>query len=225
MHSTDTPLKEPRMNASPSVERPFVLVVGVNRDDIDSSGYALDHGARIAMRIDRSEMHVVHVLAPKATDELAKDTKRWLERYITAKATALAGLARQSVGVHVRSGDAAHEIARLASDVAADMILVGTHKAPHLKTLFVGSTAERLLANTSCPVFVAGPRPKPEPSHVIVIEAACDDCLRTRRATQGRSWWCPRHSENHHLHGHHHYSYTTELPFDAHDSTVTSTGV
>ena len=96
------------------------------------------------------------------------------------KATELGGLARQSVGIHVRQGDAAKEIAQLATEVGADMIVVGTHKPVHLKSLFVGSTAERVMAAARCPVVVAGPRPKAEPSHTIIIDPPCPDCVQTR---------------------------------------------
>ena len=115
---------------------------------------------------------------------------------------------------------------QLATDLAADLIIVGTHKAPHLKNLFVGSTAERVLASASCPVVVAGPQPKPQPSHVIVIDPACPACVQARFQTGGRSWWCERHSEHHAVMAHHHlYSYTSGLPFADHDYEVSAATV
>jgi hypothetical protein len=46
--------------------RPFVLVVGLDLTDTDSSGYALNQAARIAARIPRSQMHLLHVLCADA---------------------------------------------------------------------------------------------------------------------------------------------------------------
>jgi nucleotide-binding universal stress UspA family protein len=212
-------------NAVTRPEPPFVLVVGLDLTDTESSGYALNQAARVAARIPGSHMHLLQVLAAGANAEVTRDAAGCLERYASAKATELGGLARQSVGVHVRSGEAGREIAQFAHDVDADIVIVGTHRRPHLKQLLVGSTAEHVMGTATCPVFVAGPRPTPQPSHVIVIEAPCPDCVQTRQATQGGTWWCARHSEHHHLHHLHRYSYQSDWPFDTHDSAVSSTGV
>jgi nucleotide-binding universal stress UspA family protein len=212
-------------NPIASTDRPFVLVVGLDLTDTESSGYALNQAAHIAARIAGSQMHLLHVLDPGVTAAAIRDAAGCLQRYASAKAVELGGLARQNVGVHVRSGQAGREIAQLAHDVNADLIVVGTHRRPNVKALFVGSTAEHVMATATCPVFVAGPRPTPQPSHVIVIEPPCPDCVQTRQSTQGRSWWCTRHSEHHHLHHLHQYSYQSALPFETHDSEVSATGV
>jgi nucleotide-binding universal stress UspA family protein len=210
-------------NASAPVVRPFVVVVGVDKNDTESSGHALNQAARIAMRIPGSHLHFVYALPAGADADVTRDARGWLQRYLVAKAAELGGLPGQSVGIHVRSGEPGHEIAQLANDAAADMIIVGTQRHPHLKQLLMGSTAEHVMSTATCPVLVAGSRPPPKHSDVVVIEPPCPDCVRTRQATHGRTWWCPRHSEKH-VHGHR-YSYQTELPFAEHDSEVTATGV
>jgi hypothetical protein len=91
--------------------------------------------------------------------------------------------------------------------------------------MFVSSTASGVMATATCPVLVAGPRPTPQPPHVIVIEPPCPDCVQARSASVGRTWWCARHSEHHNLHGRHHYSYRSELPFGEHDADVAPNGM
>lgn len=213
------------LNETANTDRPFVLVVGLDITDTESSGYALDQAASTAMRIGGSQMHLLHVLPPDATSDTIRETAGSLERYVSAKAKQLGGLARRSIGIHVRSGEAGREIAQLASDVDADLIVVGTHRRPLIKQFLLGSTAEHVMATAPCPVFVAGPRPTPKPSHVIVIDPPCPDCVQTRQATVGRAWWCSRHSEQHHLHRAHRYSYQSEFPYAEHDSEVSATGV
>jgi hypothetical protein len=167
-------------------------------------------------------MHAVHV----STADVERQTLGLLRLYVGEKATALGGCERQSVAVHVRKGEPGREIAQLAADLGADLIIVGAHKGEHLRKLVVGSTAERVMVSATCPVVIAGPRPKPQPSHIIVIEAACPDCVNTRFETLGKSWWCARHAEHHPvLHHHHLYSYHSEVPFSEHDSQVSATGV
>ncbi|HEY4012862.1 MAG TPA: universal stress protein [Polyangiaceae bacterium] len=204
---------------------PFVIVVGQSIQDPDSSGFALDQAVRIAARIPGSHLHLIEVLAADAGPEHVKESAGVLERYASAKSNELGGSAQLDLGVHVRRGDVAREIAQLAHEVSADMIVLGTHRRPHLKDLFGGTTAEHVMASAPCPVFMAGPKPPPEASHVIVIEPACPDCLATRAASGGQQWWCARHSEPHHLHALHRYSYQSELPFEVHDSEVSPTGV
>ena len=205
-------------------ERPFVLVVGVDLEDQGSSGFALDEALRMTSRIAGSQMHVAYVVAPETSVEASRQAAGLLRHYVSEKAEHLGVRGPQGAGIHVRQGDAAKEIAQLASDVGADVVVVGTHGPPPHRSLFVGSTAERVMATATCPVFVAGPRPHPQPSHVIVIEPPCADCWEQRVATQGRTWWCARHSEPHHLRRHHVYSYHSDWPFRDHDSEVTATG-
>lgn len=208
-------------NDIPPADRPFILVVALDLADTPSGGFALDQAGRIALRVPGSQLHVLHV----STGDPKKETLGLLRVYVSEKLGLLEGGPGQQVACHVRTGEPAREIAQFAADLSADLIIVGTHKSAHLRALFVGSTAERLMAHATCPVLVAGPRPKPVESHVIVIEPACTDCVRTRLETRGGTWWCARHSEQHAVLRHPHlYSY--EGPeFAGHDSEVSATGV
>ena len=55
---------------------------------------------------------------------------------------------------HVLVGPAAEEIARVARSADADLIVVGTHGRRGVKRLVLGSVAERLVREASCPVLV-----------------------------------------------------------------------
>jgi nucleotide-binding universal stress UspA family protein len=201
-------------------DRPFVLIVGIDLADTASSGFALDQAARIAMRIPSSIMHLAYVLSADSRPSTAREAAGLLKLYVNEKASQLGGLARMNVGIHVRRGDAAKEIAQLASEVEADLVIVGAHQK--LRSLLLGTTSERLMQAVSCPVVVAGPRPHPAERHIITIEPPCPDCVAVRDETQGKTWWCLRHSE-HHVHGHR-YSYQAEIPFAEHDSEAIPTG-
>jgi nucleotide-binding universal stress UspA family protein len=199
---------------------PFVLVVAVDLTDTPSGGYAVDQAFQIVARIPGSQLHVIHVTPGQAS----RETLGLLRLYVSEKAAAL-GVTQQSVGVHVREGEAAHEIARLAEELAADLVVVGAHRAATVRKLLVGSTAEQVLASASCPVVVAGPRPRPQPSTTITIQGPCPDCVRARLESPGKAWWCARHSEHHPVLRRHVYAYFPEIPFNEHDSEVSPTGV
>jgi nucleotide-binding universal stress UspA family protein len=62
---------------------------------------------------------------------------------------------------HVLSGAPAfNEICGLAGEIRADLIVVPTHGRTDLEHMFLGSTAERIVRHSPCPVFVMRQRGK-----------------------------------------------------------------
>ena len=61
-------------NILSEIDRPFVVVVGLNILDTDSSAFALDKTARIAMRIPGSEMHLLCVLGAETSAEKTSES-------------------------------------------------------------------------------------------------------------------------------------------------------
>jgi nucleotide-binding universal stress UspA family protein len=210
-------MNEESKNAGPSN---LSVVVGLAFTDAD--GFAFDQAARIAQRVARSELHLVHVFDAEPSEPRARELVDHLRLYVNEKAAALGGLKAMTVGIHLRAGKPVREIVQLATETQADLIVVGSHKGPHLKSWLLGSTAEHLVATAPCPVLIAGPKPKPV-AHEPAIEPACPDCLRIRAASHGADWWCERHS--HHAKRAHTFSYQRELPFATQDSAVIPTGI
>lgn len=208
-------------SSAPPNDHAFVLLAALDLADTESGGYALDQAMRIATRIPGCQMHVLHV----SDGPTCQETLDLLRHYVTEKAAVLPGLTLEGVGVHVRRGEPSHVIAELAGELGADLVVVGQHRILQFRTVIKGHTGERVTTESTCPVVVAGPRPKPLPSHVIVIDGPCPDCLEARQSSGGRTWWCERHAEHHKVLRHHLYAYETELPFGQHDSEVRATGV
>ncbi|MEO8800554.1 MAG: universal stress protein, partial [Polyangiaceae bacterium] len=146
-----------------------------------------------------------------------------LRSYVNDEGTAGSALRNISVGIHLRTGKPVQQILQLATELDAGLIVVGTHKGPQLKALFVGSVAEKLIAVSPCPVLVAGPRPKAEESAAVVIEPPCPACEGARAASNGATWWCETHG--HPAKQAHAFSYMREIPLSMHDSEVIPTGV
>ena len=96
------------------------------------------------------------------------------------------------VFVHVTHGDPAGEILALAEDVQADLILVGTHGRQGLKRLLMGSVAEQVVRNATCPVLVMRPR-RYDVHPELAPEPACPECVKMREASGGAEWWCEPH--------------------------------
>jgi nucleotide-binding universal stress UspA family protein len=62
----------------------------------------------------------------------------------------------ESSATHLIEGPSAfHEICRLAQEIPADLIVMPTHGHTGLSHVFLGSTAERVVQHSPCPVFVS----------------------------------------------------------------------
>ncbi len=209
------------MNQAPSATRPFSVLACF--DDTEAGGYAFERGARIARRVPSSVLHMVYVTGgDPSADELAQLAGR-LRTYVDEKAASIGDMDGQRVGVHVRHGDAVREIAALAAEIDADLIVIGTPAHTDWKSWFTGTTEAKLLQHAPCPVVVTGPKPQDARAHSPAIEPPCPDCLKVRTESRGALWWCPRHAPT--AAARHHYSYQNEIPFATHDSAVSPTGV
>jgi hypothetical protein len=168
------------------------------------------------------QLHLVHVFGTAPSAERSRELASHLRLYVEEKATINTALHGIPVGIHLRGGKTIRELIQLATEVQADVIVVGSHKGPHIKDWIVGSTVERLVSGAVFPVLVATPKKEPERLEP-VIEPPCPQCVEARMASGGKQWWCTRHAHEATLG--HTYSYQRELPFSSHDSNVSPTGV
>jgi len=53
----------------------------------------------------------------------------------------------------VTTGNAAEKVISVQAGLAADLIVMGTHGRGGLRKLFIGSVAERIVREASCPVL------------------------------------------------------------------------
>jgi nucleotide-binding universal stress UspA family protein len=60
----------------------------------------------------------------------------------------------KDVQIHVTIGDAGHEIANFAKEVAAELVVLSSQGQGFLEHLLVGSVAERVVRLATCPVLV-----------------------------------------------------------------------
>jgi nucleotide-binding universal stress UspA family protein len=199
---------ERRITPMPNAEKPYVIVVGV--DYSPASDLALERALELAVAHPRADVHVVNVVrlygqqalvdgpaepAGFASVTLAEATNI-VERYVEQRLHAFRGpLDTVRVRAHLRLEAPAQELAQIAADLEADLVVVGTHGRRGIARLLLGSVAEAVMRIAPCPVFVV--RPKALPEQLPRIEPPCPDCLEARRATSGAEFWCERHRERH----------------------------
>ena len=196
------------------MKSPYTVVVGIDYSEV--SQLAFREALQIASGRVGSEVHVIYVeTAPRrfpdrGTDELSdsapaegvsesdlEDALQRLHRLVVREVTEFeeSRLAQGAAPIarvvsHVRSGGPSREIAQLAADLEADLLVVGTHGRTGIARFLVGSVAHALVTLAPCPVLVVRPR---QASVVPAIEPPCPRCVETRRESGGRELWCEQH--------------------------------
>ena len=177
-----------------------VSLVGI--DFSETSLYALQTAENLARAASNAELHLVHACAmpslpPDPQELFAPAQNAFGGRLAKAReeldrltASATHGIAR--VTGHLRIGTPAAEIVDLASDISADLIVVGTEQRTGMSRIVFGSVAERVARTAPCPVLIVRPKTVPSPQ----IEPPCPDCTHVQRETHGASLWCERHAQH-----------------------------
>jgi universal stress protein A len=134
----------------------------VATDFSDSARRALAVGAQYA-RAFGAHIHLLHISAAAGMDAMQP----------LADMRADAG-DDVSVTVVGRSGEPSEEILRYAASHAIDLIVMGTHGRTGVSRVLLGSVAESVLRNASCPVLVVPQRvwvaPRPPTSCGVAVE-------------------------------------------------------
>ena len=158
---------------------------------LDGSQYAeivLEHALDQAARHDRPDLHFVMIVDGAADVE---PTKRWLAQ------TVLLGLDAFSdhhdtwrTRLHVRVGKTEAEIANLAAEVDADLLVIGNFGVhPQRKPL-----ASKIVERTTCATLVVGLT-----GHAVEAQPQCPSCVEVREQTDGERWFCDAHTSDHEL--------------------------
>jgi nucleotide-binding universal stress UspA family protein len=188
---------------------PYVIVVGV--DYSDTAKLALEHALTLASQRAPAEVHVVHVLSVTASGlaspaieavrahlQSANEAADQLKSYVTGvidACVAQGATPPARVALHLRLEAPAQQVAQLAADLQADIVVVGTQGRQGISRLVLGSVAEGTVRLAPCPVLVM--RAKSIPTPVPQIEPPCPRCLQTRNSSPRRELWCEQHRERH----------------------------
>jgi nucleotide-binding universal stress UspA family protein len=181
--TVDADPREPTLAAAPRVRR-YRIVVG-----IDLSEYAdivLEHALDQAARHDAPELHLLTVCERRklSTDECKQAL--W-ERVYPALETFNRHGANWRARLHVRRGKPEVEIAELAAEIRADLIVIGQFGL-HTPRASDKNLPNRVLQQAVCPTLVVG-----LPS---AIDSApqCPLCAVIREDTEGERWFCSQHA-------------------------------
>lgn len=167
---------------------------------------AVEHGVHWASQQKVESLHFIHVAKSSAASDLEREAQRkelqsWLSKVLKSTGGVPEGV---QVTAHLVHGQPATSIVQLASDLLADLVILGTHGRTGIARMAMGSVAESVVRSSGCPVLVA--REKSHHNSIPQIEAPCPRCVQARIASDGEAMWCQQHNEKH---GRRHTYYNT----------------
>jgi nucleotide-binding universal stress UspA family protein len=190
--------------------RLYIVVVGT--DFSEQATRALRTAFELARSHAPAELHVVHAstaasiaagyaiplggLAACPGQDLDEEHAA-LVRHLDEQLGKLPGFAECGVSVmsHVLLDAPMFAITRLASELDADVIVVGSHGRHGVARWLLGSVAEAVVRQASSPVLVVPPLP--HELRVPTIEPPCPACMEQRHSSGGAEQWCETHRHRH----------------------------
>lgn len=142
------------MHTNPELTQGPILV-GVDLSQLSKA--IVEYAVKLALQ-ELRPLHFVYVM-PIVTDnspDLLRTQELELEEYVHVARQKLHGSGIQVEGTLV-FGTPAHEIIRLADQLHAACIVVGTEEKSNLQRLLLGSVAEAVIRQSDHPVIVVGP--------------------------------------------------------------------
>jgi len=103
----------------------------------------------------------------------------------------------QEIVAHVGRGSPAPELARIAAQLRAGLIVVGTHGRRGLRRAILGSVAEYLVRIATCPVLVMRAIDHAQAEELPDVAPLCAECAKVRDQTLGKELWCITHADHH----------------------------
>ena len=176
-------------------------------DDSAAAEVVVHHAAALAAKTPGAELHLAHVVdslgvpgvaigsAPLALPSAAVAFRRARELLMRHIDSARLQSSRSVTG-HLCIGTPWREVVQLATNLDADMVVIGTHDFTGLERFFLGSRAELITRAAPCPVLIVR-RKAVHRSEVPEILPPCPDCVNEQRASSGARLWCARHGEHH----------------------------
>lgn len=140
-------------------------------DFSDNSRLIADSSMFLASRYDAS-LHFVFVVqnfedysgffvpqmhVPNLEEELMTGAEERMEQFIEEMSSVAKELGVKEITHKVLMGDVAEQIVDYATEIQADMVIMGTHGYKGLEKIMFGSVADKVVRSALCPVTTINP--------------------------------------------------------------------
>ena len=137
------------------------ILVPVDVFEIGLADKEISHAQFLAQSAS-GQIHLVHVnprFSPQLTRGFISDARKMEDYLVKNSEEKLAELAKKSslpesdIHIHVRSGNIRDEVIKLADELQADVVIIGSRN-PNIQTHLLGSEAASIVRYAHVPVFV-----------------------------------------------------------------------
>ena len=137
------------------------ILVPVDVFEIGLADKALSHAQFLAQSAS-GKIHLVHVnplFSPALTRGFISDARKMEDYLINTAKEKLAelikklALTEKDIQIHIRSGNIRDEVTKLADELKADVVIIGSRN-PNIQTHLLGSEAAGIVRYAHVPVFV-----------------------------------------------------------------------
>jgi nucleotide-binding universal stress UspA family protein len=161
--------------------------------DLSSTSEPAWDEARRLGRLFNAEILLLHVVAPPLVvpvegyfppelyEELLRNARHDAEKGFDRLLGSVAGSGLK-VRIRLEEGPPASRILEVATQEAADLLVVGTHSRTGLQRAMLGSIADRMVRQATCPVLTVRPIPERAPRREIRRICYATDFSPTARA-------------------------------------------
>lgn len=154
----------------------YVVVAGF--DFSPPSALALEEAIRIAAEHPNATLHVVHVASAhggtirlELEDESRSVSPEEAETLLASRVQAVLDQ-RRTTGLgapkrfetRLRGGSVASDVVAFATELEADLIVIGTHGRTGVRRMLLGSVADVVVREAGCPVLVVRAKDYEEPA-------------------------------------------------------------
>jgi nucleotide-binding universal stress UspA family protein len=130
----------------------------------ESGGVALHAGSALAVRAG-ARLSVMSVVEPPRSPEMLYPAPAWRNEWVDQQQDLfrrrieeeLEEVGLGSALIHVSVGDPANLISAFAHKLRSNLLVVGAHRLSRFERILAGSTGERILRHSGCPVMIATP--------------------------------------------------------------------
>lgn len=156
-------------------------------DLTEYSEIVLEHALDQAARHSAPELHIIHVRERAQRKRSMEELRQRLSQIAwPALQTFNSHFENWRARLHVRSGKPDEQIASLAYDVLADLIVIGQFGL-HTPRQTSKTLPSRVLVAAPCPTLVVGM------PHAMQESPICNACAQVREDTDGNNWFCVEH--------------------------------
>jgi universal stress protein E len=118
------------------------------------SNRALRQAGLLAQLLQDVRLHILHIVDDDQPEDLIRIEKREAARILEEQIASMPELQGVNARTMVETGDAFDAILRVARDVSADLIIMGSHRKQFLLDVFIGTTIERVARKGTFPVLM-----------------------------------------------------------------------